>query len=674
MTGRERAQEPDIGPARVSEPPTTPGAADAGHRRACPPIRRVLRAVLVVVAAAVVALAVGEVVFRCLPAPTDPNGFPLYALAADPITGVRYRPNLHLRVSYGEKGKRFRFTTNSLGFRSREVEWTKPPGTFRILFVGDEFTEGFGVNDDETFPHYVEEILRQIDRSVEVINAGQTGCGLPECVGLLRGSVSRLSPDLVVVEVNAARDAATSGPSGAEPRFGMAYGRRCEREVADRWRGDVGNRRILIRTPESGGAALDRRLYRYSALFRAVSDGALRLSPVRALLARLGWIEEEPGLPVEAPDARPYLRAASEATGGADYAGELERLGEIRASALGVNAQPFILVIPNRLGLPRFEALWNESFEAWRLAWEKQLGRPLRPDEVDKIQSNERWRRIVPQALMASANLTNGAIEAARYDEFYQLTYAATGGHFTPDDNLYTALVLVGAFIDRGLLPHSISIEGLKTMWRRDWSRIQPPFFAPDPPEMKGGQLALWGFGRGTIASSLATTGGAAGRYEVEGAFSTLLNVQPPCERAKKGDYVAFALPLGNRPTSDLLALATEICFPAMAERLNEAVRLSVRLGDRVIMERSFISGDQGRWEPLILGLPLRENATTLTIRVEAMRDFDRAPAGEFPLLLRMRRLRIFRFSDQKALWKALEGEGGPVHFRPRAGPLSKPP
>jgi hypothetical protein len=427
----------------------------------------------------------------------------------------------------------------------------------------------------------------------------------------------------------------------------MAYGRRCEREGADRWRSDFGNRRILIRTPESGGAALDRRLYRCSALFRAVSDGALRLSPVRALLARLRWIEYGPVPRAEAPDARPYLKPPPEAKAEADHAGELERLGEIRASALGVNAQPFILVIPNRLGLPRFEALWDNSFAKWRPTWEKQLGRPLRPDEADRMQPNERWRRIVPQALMASANLTNGAIEAARYDEFYQLTYAAAGGHFTPDDNLYTALALVGAFIDRGLLPHSISIEGLKTVWRRDWSRIQPPFFAPDPPEMKGGQLALWGFGRGTIASSLATTGGAAGRYEVEGAFSTLLNVQPPCERAKKGDYVAFALPLGNRSTSDLLALATEICFPAMDAQLSEAVRLSVRLGDRVIMERSFGGSDQGRWEPLILGLPVKENATTLTIRVEAARDFDRTPTGEFPLFLRMRRLRTFRFSDK---------------------------
>jgi hypothetical protein len=618
-----------------------------GNRRAHPFLRRILRAILLAAMAVIAVLALGEVVFRCLPAPTDANGFPLYALAADPFTGARYRPNLHLRVSYGEKGKRFRFTTNSLGFRSREVELAKPPGTFRILFVGDEFTEGFGVNDDETFPHYVEEILQQIDKSVEVINAGQTGCGLPECVGLLRGFVSRLSPDLVVVGVNAARDAATSGPSGAGPRFGMAYGRRCEREGADRWRSDFGNRRILIRTPESGGAALDRRLYRCSALFRAVSDGALRLSPVRALLARLRWIEYGPVPRAEAPDARPYLKPPPEAKAEADHAGELERLGEIRASALGVNAQPFILVIPNRLGLPRFEALWDNSFAKWRPTWEKQLGRPLRPDEADRMQPNERWRRIVPQALMASANLTNGAIEAARYDEFYQLTYAAAGGHFTPDDNLYTALALVGAFIDRGLLPHSISIEGLKTVWRRDWSRIQPPFFAPDPPEMKGGQLALWGFGRGTIASSLATTGGAAGRYEVEGAFSTLLNVQPPCERAKKGDYVAFALPLGNRSTSDLLALATEICFPAMDAQLSEAVRLSVRLGDRVIMERSFGGSDQGRWEPLILGLPVKENATTLTIRVEAARDFDRTPTGEFPLFLRMRRLRTFRFSDK---------------------------
>ena len=101
--------------------------------------------------------------------------------------------------------------------------------------------------------------------------------------------------------------------------------------------------------------------------------------------------------------------------------------------------------------------------------------------------------------------------------------------------------------------------------------------------------------------------------------------------------------------------LAAEICKPATDARLRDAVRLSVALGGHVIMETGLARGDQGQWEPLIEGLPANYDATTLTIRVEAVRDFERAPTGEFPLLLRLRRLRIFRLSDPKALWKLME-------------------
>jgi hypothetical protein len=43
-----------------------------------------------------------------------------------------------------------RVTTNSLGYRGREVAARKQPGELRILFAGDSFVYGDFVNDDQT--------------------------------------------------------------------------------------------------------------------------------------------------------------------------------------------------------------------------------------------------------------------------------------------------------------------------------------------------------------------------------------------------------------------------------------------------------------------------------------------------------------------------------------------
>ena len=40
---------------------------------------------------------------------------------------------------------------NSHGFRVPEYTISRPPETFRIVILGDSFTWGWGVSDDETF-------------------------------------------------------------------------------------------------------------------------------------------------------------------------------------------------------------------------------------------------------------------------------------------------------------------------------------------------------------------------------------------------------------------------------------------------------------------------------------------------------------------------------------------
>ena len=47
--------------------------------------------------------------------------------------------------------------------RDDEFEVEKPKDTFRVISVGDSFTFGWGVANDETYPQQLEELLEALD-------------------------------------------------------------------------------------------------------------------------------------------------------------------------------------------------------------------------------------------------------------------------------------------------------------------------------------------------------------------------------------------------------------------------------------------------------------------------------------------------------------------------------
>jgi lysophospholipase L1-like esterase len=68
-----------------------------------------------------------------------------------------------------------------------------------VLFLGDSFTYGLGVNDEEALPQQVENLLKTQHYSVEVINAGNPGAGTDYELKFLQTLGPKLKPDLVVV-------------------------------------------------------------------------------------------------------------------------------------------------------------------------------------------------------------------------------------------------------------------------------------------------------------------------------------------------------------------------------------------------------------------------------------------------------------------------------------------
>lgn len=87
-------------------------------------------------------------------------------------------------------------SANSLGFREREVE-PKRAGIYRIVVVGDSYTWGQGVAEDERFSNVLEALL---GRRYEVLNFGLPGHTMPEDLDELN-VVLKLQPDFVLLQL-----------------------------------------------------------------------------------------------------------------------------------------------------------------------------------------------------------------------------------------------------------------------------------------------------------------------------------------------------------------------------------------------------------------------------------------------------------------------------------------
>jgi lysophospholipase L1-like esterase len=88
---------------------------------------------------------------------------------------------------------------NSLGLRNREIgNKTK----YRILFIGDSFTEGVGVNMGQDIPSQVQLLLSQSGYGVEVINGGIWGYSPILEKLFLEDKLYTLKPDMVILDLD----------------------------------------------------------------------------------------------------------------------------------------------------------------------------------------------------------------------------------------------------------------------------------------------------------------------------------------------------------------------------------------------------------------------------------------------------------------------------------------
>lgn len=95
---------------------------------------------------------------------------------------------------------RWWFKINSQGFRSDvDYSYQKPKDTLRVLVLGDSFTIGYEVAQEETYSAVLERELKKQGMKAEVINAGVSGFSNAEELVFLEQEGVRYQPDVVVL-------------------------------------------------------------------------------------------------------------------------------------------------------------------------------------------------------------------------------------------------------------------------------------------------------------------------------------------------------------------------------------------------------------------------------------------------------------------------------------------
>jgi lysophospholipase L1-like esterase len=162
-----------------------------------------------IIAGVLVALVLGEMMVRILvpeparPRVTQPPGFSPFTRTSkgvriytpDVLFSHVYDINADPRGYFGPDG-RVDYRINNLGFRGEDMTVEKPRGIRRVLCLGDSFTFGEGVRENDAWPQRLGQIL---GAQTQVINAGIQGADL-DSEGLFLLLYGRqLAPDVVVI-------------------------------------------------------------------------------------------------------------------------------------------------------------------------------------------------------------------------------------------------------------------------------------------------------------------------------------------------------------------------------------------------------------------------------------------------------------------------------------------
>jgi lysophospholipase L1-like esterase len=196
------------GPAAMAKTGHPPWA---GVRRAAGRARRVttrpgwthgwLGGVALGLLSCVVTLGLIEAALRWIPvwsrATTQDPRFQFNPYRPDGQLGFVLQPGVRLR--HVDRDFSVAIAVNALGMRGPERDLRKPPGSARILLLGDSFAFGWGVEQAESFGARLESLLADRVGPVEVWSAAVPGWTTDQHYLYLRTRGLALDPDLVLL-------------------------------------------------------------------------------------------------------------------------------------------------------------------------------------------------------------------------------------------------------------------------------------------------------------------------------------------------------------------------------------------------------------------------------------------------------------------------------------------
>jgi hypothetical protein len=120
-------------------------------------------------------------------------------LVRHPVYGHYHPPDHQLWIQRDEFTSHIQ--TNAAGQRGRNIPVEKPPGTYRILVLGDSFVEAEQVDEHERFIARLEALLNQDGGQTryEVIDGGCGGWGTAQELLYLREQGLDYQPDLILL-------------------------------------------------------------------------------------------------------------------------------------------------------------------------------------------------------------------------------------------------------------------------------------------------------------------------------------------------------------------------------------------------------------------------------------------------------------------------------------------
>ena len=256
---------------------------------------------------------------------------------------------------------RFLSHFNSKGLRDVEHHYKKRSDVYRILVLGDSYTEGVDVELTDTFSKRLETLLNARGLFCEVINAGVGGYGTDQELIFLTREGWKYDPDLVIVAFTIDNDVHDNMSKGycKENSTGLV----CAQKT------DGMRRRMLIRFKAFA--------QRHFQSYFFVQKKTARLYAVRSILSKLGFTEfqntddSKGGLPVE---FHTLLRQPSKATirGWRLTTAILRRMNR---EAQQHGAAFLLVTIPSRLQVE--EDILQRTLEAARLnISDLDLGQP----------------------------------------------------------------------------------------------------------------------------------------------------------------------------------------------------------------------------------------------------------------------------------------------------------